>query len=55
MLIGLGENTIPDMFKFIRSKVKVTLVTFVINYDNSFNWTCSKTIDYKAWVHLPHT
>ena len=35
MLIGLGENTIPDVFKLTRSNVKLTLVTLVINYVNS--------------------
>jgi len=32
---GIGENTIPVVFKFTRSKVKVTWVTFVINFVNS--------------------
>jgi len=36
MLIGICENTITDVLKFTRSKVRVTLVTFVINYVNSF-------------------
>ena len=36
MLIDLGENTMPDVLKFTMSKVKVTWVTFVINYVNSF-------------------
>ena len=29
MLIGLGENTISDVFMFTRSRVKVTWITFV--------------------------
>jgi len=37
MLIGLGENTISDVFKFNRSKAKVTWVTFVTNYVKSFD------------------
>ena len=36
MLFGLGENTIPDVFKITRSKVKVIWVTFVINHINIF-------------------
>ena len=36
MLIGFNENTITDVSKFSRSKVKFTWVTFVINYVNSF-------------------
>jgi len=35
LLIGLGDNTIPDLFKFTRSKVKVVWVTFVISYVNN--------------------
>jgi len=37
MLVGLGETTISDVFKFTRPKVKVTCVTFVIIYVNSFD------------------
>jgi len=37
MLIGLGENTLCDVFKFTRSKVKVTCVIFGINYVKSFD------------------
>jgi len=47
MLIGLGDNTSPDVFKFTRSKVKVTWVTFVINYFNSFYWTSLKLLIIK--------
>ena len=36
MLIGLGEDTCPGVFKFTKSKVKVTWFTFVMNYVNSF-------------------
>ena len=36
MLFGLGENMSPGVFKFTRSKVKVTWVTFVVNFVNSF-------------------
>ena len=37
MLIGLGEIKSPDRgFKCTRPKVKVTLVTLVINYVNIF-------------------
>ena len=36
MVIGLGENKIPDVFKFTRSKVKVKWVTFVFSFINSF-------------------
>jgi len=36
MMIGLGENTIPIGSKITRSKFKVTWVTFVISYVNSF-------------------
>jgi len=39
MLIGLGENTISDIFKFTRLKVKVTWITFVINYVDTFMYT----------------
>jgi len=35
-MVGLGENTLSNVFKFTRSKVKVTWVTFVISYVNSF-------------------
>jgi len=33
---GFGKNTIPDIFKFTWSKVKVSWFTFVISYVNSF-------------------
>jgi len=39
LMIGLGGNTIPDVLKFTRSKVKVTWVIFVISYVNSFYFT----------------
>ena len=48
MLIGLGENAILDAFKVTRSNVKVTWLTFVINYEKQFLLNIFKTTDYKA-------
>ena len=36
MLIGLGEGTSPDVIKFTWSKVKISSITFVINFVNTF-------------------
>ena len=44
MLVGLGKNMIPDVFKFARSKVKVTWVTFGINKVNGFYLPSSKLL-----------
>ena len=53
MLIGLGKDMFPIDFEFTRSKVKVTWVTYMINYVNSFFWT-PEHFYYKALNHLPH-
>jgi len=37
--IDLGQDMTPIDFEFTRSKVKVTWVSFVINYGNSFDGT----------------
>jgi len=37
--IGLGEDMTPIDIEFTRSKVNVTWVSFVINYENSFDGT----------------
>jgi len=36
LLIGLGEGTRPDFIKFTGSKVKISSITFVINFVNTF-------------------
>ena len=47
MLVGVGENTIPDVFEFIRSTVKVTWVTFVTSLE-TVSTEHTKNVDYKA-------
>ena len=46
LLIIPGENMIPNNFEITRSKVKVTRVTYVINYVTQF----PLTIDFKAFT-----
>ena len=53
MMISFCENTIPGVFKVTRSKIKVTWVTFVINYVNSFYWTSWKLLIIKPEGNYP--